>query len=289
MKVLITGADGQLGYDLQKVFASRGIETIPTDVGNMDITDKPAVLEFMQKEKPDAVIHAAAWTAVDAAEENKEACFRINAEGTANVAEAAAAINARLIYISTDYVFDGSGTAPWKPESTVTHPLNVYGASKYEGEKAVRKSCKDNVIVRISWVFGKNGKNFIKTMLNLGKDRKELTVVDDQIGSPTYTHDLAPLLADMIASDKTGIYHATNTGYCSWYELAEYVFKIAREYDHNEYDDVHISPVSSSEYKTKAKRPMNSRMDSSRLTADGFSLLPPWQDAVRRFLKELDY
>ena len=289
MKILITGAEGQLGYDLIKEFGIRDIEIIPTDISDMDITDKEAVDSFIFDKRPDAIIHAAAWTAVDAAESDPDGCKRINVDGTRNVAEAAAKIGARIMYISTDYVFDGTGIMPWKPDSQITAPLNVYGLTKYQGELAIQSFCKDYIIVRISWVFGKNGKNFIKTMLDLGRKRNDISVVDDQIGSPTYTKDLSRLLADMIVSKATGIFHATNEGFCSWYELASEVFSEVKNLGHAEYDLVSVHPVSSSDYPVKAKRPLNSRMDNSKLIPCGFRPLPSWQDAVKRFIKELGY
>ena len=289
MKILITGAEGQLGYDLIKEFGIRDIEIIPTDISDMDITDKEAVDSFIFDKRPDAIIHAAAWTAVDAAESDPDECKRINIDGTRNVAEVAAKIGARIMYISTDYVFDGTGIMPWKPDSQITAPLNVYGLTKYQGELAIQSFCKDYIIVRISWVFGKNGKNFIKTMLDLGLKRNDISVVDDQIGSPTYTKDLSRLLADMIISKETGIFHATNEGFCSWYELASEVFSEVKNLGHTEYDLVSVHPVSSSDYPVKANRPLNSRMDNSKLILCGFKPLPSWQDAVKRFIKELGY
>ena len=289
MRILITGANGQLGHDLIAEFSRRGIDTIPADINEMDITDKESVIAFITAQKPSAIIHCAAWTAVDAAEENREACLRVNAEGTRNISEAAAAINARLIYISTDYVFNGEGVLPWNPDTSTPAPLNVYGESKYRGELAVKAKCRDYLIIRISWVFGSNGRNFIKTMLNLGLTHKQIRVVDDQIGSPTYTHDLSMLIADMTPKEVNGIFHATNSGYCSWYELAKEIFRQAVASGHKEYENVEVLPVHSSEYPAKAKRPMNSRMDCSKLKTAGFNLLPDWQDAVGRFLKEIEY
>ena len=290
MKILITGAKGQLGHDLEIELIKRGHQLILTDVDTMDITDKNAVFAFVKEAHPDVVIHAAAWTAVDAAEdEGKGKCMLINSVGTQNVADVTASVGAKLMYISTDYVFDGNGTRPWKPDDKVTTPLNVYGLSKYQGELAVENATDKYFIVRISWVFGINGKNFVKTMLNIGKDRKELSVVNDQIGSPTYTKDLSVLLADMIVTEKYGIYHAANEGYCSWFDFAKEIFDKVQHLGHAEYNDVVVKPVSSIEYKTKAKRPFNSRMDKTKLIENGFSLLPSWQDALDRFLKELGY
>ena len=255
---------------------------IGTDVDNMDITDASMVCEVITKENPDAVIHCAAYTAVDAAEENVDLCRRINAEGTKNIALVCKDLDIKMIYISTDYVFDGEGTHFWQPDDERS-PLNVYGQTKYEGELAVESLLEKYFIVRIAWVFGVNGKNFIKTMLNLGKTRDHLTVVCDQIGSPTYTYDLSRLLVDMAGSDKYGRYHATNEGLCSWYEFACEIFKQAG------YDHVTVSPVSASEYPAKAKRPSNSRMSKDKLTENGFEKLPTWQDALGRYLKEIEY
>ncbi len=289
MKILITGADGQLGYDLQIALKNRGYEIFPTDADTMDITDVDMIKAVLSSIRPDVIIHAAAWTAVDAAEDNKDICLKINADGTENIAIAASSIGAKLIYISTDYVFDGYGIAPWKPEDPVTAPLNIYGLSKYKGELSIKEHVNKFFIVRISWVFGSHGKNFIKTMLRVGKERKEIKVVDDQIGSPTYTKDLSDLLADMVESEKYGIYHATNEGYCSWYEFAKKIFAAAISKGHHEYDDVNVIPVSSAEYPTKAKRPFNSRMDKSKLEQNGFKRLPSWENALDRFLEEIEY
>ncbi len=289
MKYLITGADGQLGYDVRKELDRRGIPYLSTDASTMDITDMEAVLDTIGRERPDGIFHLAAWTAVDAAEDSREACFRVNADGTRNIAEASARFGSRLIYISTDYVFSGDGTRPWTPDEKEFHPVNAYGESKRQGEIAVEELSKDYAIVRISWVFGINGRNFIRTMLELGKTHKELTVVDDQIGSPTYTHDLSKLLVDIMQSDERGVFHATNTGFCSWYELAGFVFDEARRLGHREYDDVVVKPVPSSGYPTKARRPRNSRMDCRRLSECGFTPLPDWRDAAGRFIKELGY
>ncbi len=281
MKVLVTGVKGQLGYDVVRELKKRGHTAIGTDVDNMDITDALAVRTFITDAKPDAVIHCAAYTAVDLAEENIDLCNRINVDGTRNIAEVCKDLDIKMIYISTDYVFDGEGERFWLPDEE-RHPLNVYGQSKYEGELAIESLLEKYFIVRISWVFGINGKNFIKTMLNLGKTRDHLTVVSDQVGSPTYTYDLSELLVDMTESDKYGRYHATNEGICSWYEFACEIFKQAG------YDHVTVSPVTSDQYPAKAKRPSNSRMSKEKLTQNGFALLPTWQDALHRYLKELE-
>ena len=279
MKVLVTGVKGQLGYDVVNELEKRGHTAIGTDVEEMDITDAEKVREVLNAEKPDAVIHCAAYTAVDAAEDNVELCRKINAEGTENIAKACKELGCKLLYVSTDYVFNGEGERPWEPDDE-REPLNVYGQTKYEGELAVEKYVEKFFIVRIAWVFGINGKNFIKTMLRLGEDHDELTVVADQIGSPTYTYDLARLLVDMIGSDKYGRYHATNEGLCSWYDFAVEIFRQAGM-------DVRVRPVTSEEYPAKAKRPHNSRMDKAKLEENGFERLPNWKDALGRYLRAL--
>ena len=281
MKVLVTGVKGQLGYDVVNELTKRGHVAIGTDIEEMDITDANSVDSVIKENAPDAVIHCAAYTAVDAAEDNVELCRKINAEGTQNIANVCKELDIKMTYISTDYVFDGQGERAWEPEDE-RMPLNVYGQTKYEGELAVQNTLEKYFIVRIAWVFGVNGKNFIKTMLNLGKTRDSLTVVNDQFGSPTYTYDLAKLLVDMIETDKYGIYHATNEGICNWYEFACEIFKQAGM-------NVKVSPVSAAEYPAKAKRPSNSRMSKEKLTENGFEKLPTWQDALSRYLKEIDY
>ena len=278
MRVLVTGVKGQLGYDVMNELAGRGHEGIGVDIQEMDITDAASVEKVITEAAPDAVIHCAAYTAVDAAEDNVDLCRRVNAGGTENIARVCKALNCKMMYISTDYVFNGQGTRPWEPDDK-REPLNVYGQTKYEGELAV-ETMEKFFLVRIAWVFGVNGKNFIKTMLNLGKTRDHLTVVADQIGSPTYTYDLARLLVDMIETDKYGRYHATNEGLCSWYEFACEIFKQAGM-------NVTVSPVTSDQYPAKAKRPMNSWMDKSKLDEMGFKRLPSWQDALGRYLKEI--
>ena len=290
MKVLVTGAKGQLGTDLMNELAKRGIEGIGVDVQEMDITDAEACRRVIKNSGADAVIHCAAYTAVDAAEDNADLCRRINGEGTRNVAQACKEADVKLMYISTDYVFDGQGTRPWEPDDE-RHPLNVYGQTKYEGELAVEELSDKYFIVRIAWVFGVAGKNFIKTMLRLGKERGAVSVVDDQIGSPTYTYDLARLLVDMIETDKYGYYHVTNEGgYISWYDFTKEIFRQAVELGHTEYseDRLTVLPVTTAEYGlSKAKRPFNSRLDKSKLVKNGFTPLPTWQDALRRYLKEI--
>ena len=279
MKVLVTGVKGQLGYDVMAELAKRNIEAIGVDIDEMDITDKISVEKVIGEAAPDVVVHCAAYTAVDAAEDNEALCRRVNADGTRNIAEVCKKLDCKMVYISTDYVFDGQGTRPWEPDDE-RHPLNVYGQTKYEGELAVQENLSRYFIVRIAWVFGKNGKNFVKTMLKLAETHDKLTVVNDQFGSPTYTYDLARLLVDMIQTDKYGIYHATNEGICTWYEFACEIFRQAGV-------KIEVTPVPASEYPTKAKRPENSRLDKSKLTENGFERLPSWQDALRRYIKEI--
>lgn len=279
MKLLVTGVKGQLGHDVVKECEKRGITAIGVDIEEMDITDAGACEKVIKEAKVDAVIHCAAYTAVDAAEDNIELCRKINAQGTENIVKVCRELNIKMMYFSTDYVFNGKGDRPWKTDDERS-PLNVYGQTKYEGELAVENSLEKYFILRIAWVFGVNGKNFIKTMLRLGKEKGAVSVVDDQIGSPTYTADLAVLVVDMIQTDKYGIYHATNEGLCSWYEFACQIFNEAKM-------DVKVTPVSSDAFPAKAKRPSNSRMDKSKLTENGFSLLPGWQDALKRYLKEI--
>lgn len=281
MRVFVTGVKGQLGYDVMNELEKQGLEGIGVDIDEMDITDADQVNKVIKEAAPDAVIHCAAYTAVDAAEDNEEICRKVNAQGTENIAKVCEELDIKMMYISTDYVFNGQGERPWEPDDE-REPLNVYGQTKYEGELAIEEHVKKFFTVRIAWVFGVNGKNFIKTMLNLGKTHDHLTVVNDQAGSPTYTYDLARLLVDMIQTDKYGRYHATNEGLCTWYEFACEIFKQAGM-------DVSVAPVSSDEYPAKAKRPSNSRMDKSKLTANGFQPLPTWQDALSRYLKEIDY
>lgn len=286
MKVLVTGVKGQLGYDVVNELTKRGHTAIGVDIDEMDITDKHSVQMVIKKTKPDAVIHCAAWTAVDLAEdEDKFAMVRaVNTDGTRNIAEICKKLNCKMMYISTDYVFNGQGTEPWEPDCKDYEPLNVYGQTKLGGELAVANLLEKYFIVRIAWVFGVNGNNFIKTMLNVGKKYDELTVVNDQIGTPTYTYDLARLLVDMIETEKYGYYHATNEGgYISWYDFACEIFKQA-EYN------TKVKPVTTEEYGlSKAKRPFNSRLDKSKLIENGFKPLPTWQDALSRYLKEIDY
>lgn len=280
MKVLVTGIKGQLGHDVVNELEKRGHEAFGVDIEEMDITDAGQVRRVMQSTAPDAVIHCSAYTAVDRAEDELQLCRRINAEGTKYIAEECARMDCKLLYLSTDYIFSGGGERPWEPEDEA-EPLNVYGLTKYEGEQEITKRLEKYFIVRISWVFGINGNNFIKTMLRLGKERGAVSVVNDQIGSPTYTYDLAVLLVDMIESEAYGSYHASNEGFCSWYEFAKEIFRAAGM------DQVQVTPVSSDEFPAKAKRPSNSRMSKEKLVKNGFNKLPDWQDAVRRYLKEL--
>ncbi len=277
MRILVTGVKGQLGFDVVNELEKRGHTAIGVDVEEMDITDAAAVEKGMKAQELDAVIHCAAYTAVDAAEDNREICMRVNADGTRNIARVCKELGLKMVYISTDYVFDGKGERPWEPDDARS-PLNVYGESKYEGELAVEEYLDKYFIVRIAWVFGVNGKNFIKTMLKLAENHKEFNVVNDQTGSPTYTYDLAVLLVDMVETEKYGRYHATNEGLCTWYEFAQEIFRQAGV-------DVKVNPVASEEFPAKAERPHNSRMDKSKLTENGFALLPTWQDALKRYLE----
>lgn len=276
MKILVTGVKGQLGHDVVKELEKRGIEAVGVDIEEMDITDPVSVDKVIKDAAPDAVIHCAAYTAVDAAEENEELCRKVNAEGPQNIANVCKELDIKMVQISTDYVFGGEGTHFWRPEDAC-EPQSVYGRTKYDGELAVRNTLEKYFIVRIAWVFGINGKNFVKTMLNLAKTHDTIRVVNDQFGSPTYTYDLARLLVDMVLTDKYGIYHATNEGTCSWYEFACAIFKEAGV-------NVNVLPVTTAEYGAKAKRPANSRMDNNKLTENGFEKLPAWQDALARYV-----
>lgn len=285
MRVLVTGAKGQLGSDVVNELNSRKYETIGVDIEEMDITDPESVNKVVVKANPDVVIHCAAWTAVDAAEDrdNISIVRSVNVEGTKNIANVCKKLDCKMIYISTDYVFSGHGTDPWEPDCRNYAPLNVYGQTKLEGELAVAGALDKYFIVRIAWVFGVNGSNFIKTMLNIGKKYDTVRVVNDQIGTPTYTYDLARLIADMAESENYGYYHATNEGgYISWYDFACEIFKQAG-YNTN------VVPVTTEEYGiSKAKRPFNSRLDKSKLLENGFEPLPTWQNALKRYLKEIE-
>lgn len=279
MKVLVTGANGQLGYDVCRVLSARGIEHRGVDVCDFDITDSDKVLRFVFSYRPTAIIHCAGYTAVDRAEDEATRCFLINADGTANLAHAAKEVGAKLLYISTDYVFSGEGEHFHEVDEP-TEPLSVYGKSKLLGENFVRNTLDRHFIVRISWLFGVGGANFVRTMLELSRTRKDLRVVCDQIGSPTYSLDLARLLCDMIVTERYGTYHATNEGICSWAEFAEQIMRLAGR-------DTRVNPVPSEEYPTRAIRPRNSRLSKRALTDAGFSPLPDWRDALERYLAEL--
>ena len=294
MKVLVTGVKGQLGYDVVNELEKQNIEAVGVDIEEMDITDSSSVNKVIKEVNPDAVIHCAAWTAVDAAEDEdkKEKVKLVNVDGTQNIANVCKELDIKMMYISTDYVFNGEGTEPWQPDCKDYAPQNVYGQTKLDGELAVANTLNKYFIVRIAWVFGKNGNNFIKTMLKVGKNHDQLKVVSDQIGTPTYTFDLAKLLVSMIVTDKYGYYHATNEGgYISWWDFTKEIFKQATEMGYDRYSEknITVTPVTTAEYGvSKAKRPFNSRLDKSKLVENGFTPLPMWQDAVSRYLKEID-
>jgi len=281
MKVLVTGVSGQLGYDVIKELTKRKIDCVGADLQEFDITDYDAAYSFITAHKPEAVIHCSAYTAVDKAEDEPELCHRVNALGTENIAKICKEINAKMVYISTDYVFPGTGEDFYEVDSP-TGPQNIYGKTKLEGEISVKNLLDKYFIVRISWVFGINGNNFIKTMLKLGKERSEINVVDDQIGSPTYTADLAQFLCDVIATEKYGVYHITNEGVCSWAEFAEEIFKQAGM-------SVKVNKVPSNAYKTKAKRPLNSRLSKNSVKDNNFKKLREWKVAVREYICEVIY
>jgi dTDP-4-dehydrorhamnose reductase len=303
MKIFVTGVSGQLGHDVMNELTARGYEGVGSDIApayagvqdgsavtktpyvSLDITDAAAVEKTLLEIKPDVIIHCAAWTAVDMAEDDDKVSKvrAVNAGGTQNIANAAKKLDAKMVYISTDYVFDGQGTKPWDPDCKDYKPLNVYGQTKLEGELAVANTLKKYFIVRIAWVFGRNGKNFIKTMLKVAKNHDEVKVVNDQIGTPTYTFDLARLLVDMVETDKYGYYHATNEGgYISWYDFTKEIYKAAGL-------KTKVIPVTTAEYGlSKAARPFNSRLEKKKLTENGFKPLPDWRDAVERYIKELD-
>lgn len=296
MKALVTGVNGQLGFDVMNELAKRGYEAIGSDITDtnenfdkyvsLDITNKELVNKTIKEINPDVVVHCAAWTVVDLAEDDDkvEKVKAVNAKGTENIALTCKELDCKMIYISTDYVFDGQGETPWQPDCKDYKPLNVYGQTKLEGELAVSSNLDKYFIVRIAWVFGINGKNFIKTMLNVGKTHDQVTVVCDQIGTPTYTYDLARLLVDMAESDKYGYYHATNEGgYISWYDFTVEIYKQAGY-------QTKVKPVTTAEYGiSKARRPFNSRLDKSKLVENGFEPLPTWQNALSRYLKEIEY
>ncbi|MCM1158081.1 MAG: dTDP-4-dehydrorhamnose reductase [Bacteroidales bacterium] len=313
MKVLVTGVAGQLGHDVMNELAKRGMDGIGSDIADtysgaadntavtsmpylpIDLTDAEAVQARIIFEQPDAVIHCAAWTAVDAAEEeeNQSRVRGINFAATKHIAKVCHELDIPMMYLSTDYVFDGQGTEPWKPDCQDYRPLNVYGSTKLAGERAVTANLEKFFIVRIAWVFGTNGNNFVKTMLKLGKNHNQIKVVSDQIGTPTYTYDLARLLVDMIQTDKYGYYHATNEGgYISWYDFTREIFKQAVELGHREYSEERVSviPVTTEEYGiSKAARPFNSRLDKSKLAASGFEPLPDWRDALKHYLQQIEF
>lgn len=278
MRVLVTGADGQLGYDVIKRLEQSNIEYFGTDLDTLDITNKDQVKRVIRDYNPDVVIHCAAYTAVDKAEDEKELCYAVNVLGTKYIAEACKEIDAKMVYISTDYVFDGEGDQPFEVTDE-PNPINYYGQTKYEGELEVQDKLDKYFIVRISWVFGSNGNNFVKTMLRLGRELDEISVVGDQIGSPTYTYDLAKLLVEMIQTGKYGIYHATNEGECSWYEFACEIFKQMEI-------NIRINSITSEEYPTRAERPVNSRLSKNKLIKEGFEELSDWRDAMKMYLKE---
>ena len=280
MRVLVTGVKGQLGYDVCKELCRRGIENIGTDLADFDITDQTATHDFILNYRPDAVVHCSAWTAVDAAEDEPDKVTAVNVDGPRYIAQVCKEIDAKMIYISTDYVFPGEGDTFYDVEDE-TGPTSVYGWTKLGGEKSVTELLEKYFIVRISWVFGENGNNFVRTMLRLAETRDELGVVCDQIGSPTYTADLAPLLCDMLESEKYGVFHATNEGVCSWAEFAEEIFRVAGK-------SVKVNHILSKDYPAKAKRPLNSRLSKASLDRAGFSRLPSWEDALERYIKILE-
>jgi dTDP-4-dehydrorhamnose reductase len=280
MKVLVTGYNGQLGYDVVKELNSREIECRGVDIADFDITDKEQTLAYLKEYAPDAVVHCAAYTAVDKAEDDEETCRKVNVDGSENLAIACKELNAKMLYVSTDYVYGGLGESPFEITDE-TDPQSVYGRTKLEGENAVKKYVEKHFIVRTSWVFGINGNNFVKTMLRLGAERELLTVVDDQVGSPTYTPDLARLICDLILTEAYGIYHGTNENYCSWAEFASMIMRLGGR-------KAEIKPITSAEYPAKAKRPLNSRLSKVCLDKVGIKRLPTWQDALERYMKELE-
>ncbi len=277
MKVLVTGVKGQLGFDILNLLNEQGVTAKGVDIDDFDLTDEKSVRDYVLNYAPDTIIHCAAYTAVDRAEDEKELCEKVNYNGTKNLVDVAKELDAKFVYFSTDYVFEGTGTTPFEVDEPA-NPINHYGYTKWLGEKAIRENLDKYFICRISWVFGENGKNFIKTMLNLAETHDKLTVVDDQIGSPTYCKDVAKLVCEMIKTEKYGTYHVTNEGFCSWYEFAVEIFKQAGK-------NIDVTPVDSSKYPAKAARPKNSRMSKAALTENGFEHLPTWQDALSRYLK----
>jgi dTDP-4-dehydrorhamnose reductase len=279
MKILVTGYSGQLGFDVVREGLNRRLDMVGVGSKDLELTDEQAVFQYVKELKPDAIIHCAAYTAVDKAEDDKEACWKVNVEGTQYLVAAAKEVNSKFMYISTDYVFNGQGESHYK-ETDATNPIGYYGQTKLEGEKVVQSQLNEWFVVRISWVFGINGNNFVKTMLRLAESRDELNVVGDQIGSPTYTHDLSRLLIDMIQGDKYGVYHASNEGFCSWAEFAEEIFKQINK-------KVKVNPITTKEYPTRAVRPKNSRMSKQKLINNGFAPLPKWQDGLQHYIKHL--
>jgi len=280
VKVLVTGVKGQLGYDIMKSLAKRGIDAVGADLEEFDITELEQTKGFITQANPDVVVHCSAYTAVDKAEENKELCYNVNAVGSRNIATVCRELDAKMVYFSTDYVFPGKGEQFYEPEDA-TGPVSQYGMTKLEGEKAVQEILDKYFILRTSWVFGINGNNFVKTMLRLGKERDTINVVCDEIGSPTYTADLAELVCDMLVTDKYGVYHVTNEGICSWADFTKEIFRQAGY-------DTAVNPITQKEYGAKAARPLNSRMSKDKLERNGFHRLPLWQDALKRYMEELN-
>lgn len=276
-KVLVTGAKGQLGYDVFKELQSRDIECIGVDIEDFDITDEEATIEFIKNYYPDVVIHCAGYTLVDSAEDNRDICMSVNYAGTKNIVMSCKETNSKLIYITTDYIFDGAKTLPYEVNDEA-NPLNVYGLSKYLGEKLIQKEIDNYFIVRVSWMFGHSQNNFVEAMIRLGKEKDKINVIDDQMGSPTYTCDVADLIIRMGMTEKYGVYHATNEGFCSWAEFAKEIMKKAEL-------KCEINPVHSDEYESKARRPKNSRLSKQSLLVNGFTLLPSWEDALYRYIK----
>ncbi len=279
MKVLVTGAAGQLGHDVIERLTACAIPCLGIDRADVDLTNARAVRGFVEAYKPDTVIHCAAYTAVDKAEEESAACYRVNIDGTQNLVDACRPLNAKFVYISTDYVFDGEKAEPYEVDD-IPNPQTVYGRTKLEGENRVRKGCPKHFIIRTAWVFGKNGGNFVKTMLRLGAEKDTLNVVCDQFGSPTYTKDLAELICDMIYTERYGTYHATNDGYCSWADFAYEIMQLSGL-------NARVAPIASSEYPAKARRPQNSRLSKQKLIDNGFHPLPDWKNALKRFWDEI--
>jgi dTDP-4-dehydrorhamnose reductase len=280
MRIIVTGDNGQLGYDVVRELNERNYkDVLGIDIQDLDLTNEKAVQSFMRKHKPDVIIHCAAYTAVDNAEDNEEICYDVNVNGTMYLVASAKELNSKFVYISTDYVFSGDKDGEYL-ESDKPNPKSVYGKTKYLGEVETLLHDK-HFIIRISWVFGKNGNNFIKTMLRLGREKDSLNIVSDQLGSPTYTYDLSKLIVDMIQTDNYGIYHATNEGICSWFEFAQKIFEYSNI-------NINLNPITTEQYPTKAKRPKNSAMSKKSLKDNGFDLLPTWEDALKRYLKEIE-